>query len=150
MSSAASVELHHLPHTTPDHSMRTPSPLLHELAATREAIATILSVRRPRRVKKQRPAPQARQQRPAPRKRQQRPVESRTNQYVVSRVSSFQGEIRTWIPGYGWAGGLEKAKRGIYAVLDEAGRQQPAIATFTVCGGIGYLMPVAPQTGKEN
>jgi hypothetical protein len=94
-----------------------------QLSVTRDIIATFVAARR---------APRTNQyviSRRAP----------RTNQYVISRLTSFSGEVRAFIPRNGW---VQMSKAAVQQLLDEAGRQQPAIATFRVRQGVGYLTPV--------
>jgi hypothetical protein len=129
------------------------------LAFTREAIATITSVRRPRRVTKQRRRPSVRIEKQrrsvtvtlvGPRRfpgRQPRLIENLTNRHVALRLNSFDGEIRAHIPGCGL---VKIRKAAVQQLLEEAGRTEPAIAIFNIRRGIGYLTPVAPQTRKEN
>jgi hypothetical protein len=109
---------------------------LHQLTATRDAIATIVSVRRPR--KNKRPVTQ-------PRKRRKR-ILHHTNQHVFNLVSSHQGELRGFIPGRGW---VRLQKRAVCQLLREAGPSAPAIVTLTVRQGVGYLTPVARSSENK-
>jgi hypothetical protein len=113
------------------------------LASTREAIATITSVRRPRRVKKQRRGVTVARVKPP--RRQPRPVKSLTNRHVACRVNSWPGKIRAFIPGSGW---VRINKAAVQRILEEAGRQQPAIATFAVRDGVAYMTPVRRSDGN--
>jgi hypothetical protein len=112
---------------------------LHQLTAVRDAIATIISVRRPRRRRKVR-------QRKPPRSYPPRRILHPTNHHVLCRVRSHQGELRAWIPGQGWA---RLQRRAVCQLLREAGPSLPAIATLTVRQGVGFLTPVAPQSERK-
>jgi len=68
----------------------------------------------------------------------------RTNQYILSRLSAFSGELRmtcTEDPGYRV---VTHWRPIIREFLMEAGRNNPAIFVFEIHGGVGYLFPVRP------
>jgi len=131
------TELHLFSGSGPDQGMRSSLQSSRiQLTVTRDLIATIISVRRPR--KKKRPMTQ-------PRKRRIR-ILHHTNQHIFSRVSSHQGELRGFIPGQGW---VRLQKRAVCQLLREAGRSAPAIVTLTVRQGVGYLRPVKSSPVSE-
>lgn len=152
--SATLVDLRLISHTSPDQSMRHDSTFIHRLTATREAIATIVSVRRPRRTtKKRRRAATAKRQRrptPVPKGRSPRPIETLTNQHIGSRVCSFQGSAIYLLGPHGFYRVLGEEKGIVARLIWEAGREKPAAWNFTVREGIGFVTPrqVAPGAKK--